>query len=938
MKPRVSVVLVAKNGVQYLPRTIEGIRANAASITEIAAVNVGSSDETAALLQTLEPQFALSAGAHATFAESVAVGLYALSSQGESKDDLIWILHDDSAPAPDALAHLISAFETGPSVAIAGPKLVDWDNPLKLSEFGMTVTKSGQTVVIGAGQLDQSQFDDSADVLAVSTAGMLVRRSVLMDLAGFDAALSFGDDGLDFCVRARLTGTRVVRVPDARVAHAAGVGRPNSLVKRGYGARRRDQWYRQVVYANAFLGFVRWITTPLVAVIASLGHVALKHPGKIPGEIWAAFATLFSPRRLQRGRQRFQRTRSMPLSTIAPLVQNRAETRATRAAEREREVADRLVGVDLSGEPEFRYWESRAPWMIAVGILAAVILWFPLLSATALTGGGMAPLSALSQLWSNALQSSLDVASGLSAPADAFTALLAVLGSITPWATSVATVWLFVAAIPLAAFGGGVIVGRVIGSGRAAVVGSLAWMLAPPFLSALAAGRLGPIIAHLCIPFAAYFVVSGFERRRTRAQSVTAFAAAALFTAVAVAAAPVLLIVVVPLWILLIVWRPSFAMMTVWTILPSLAMLLPTAVAAVAAGNPLNVLADPGIAVPFDIPSRLTALAGLPTTDAVGLSALFSSWGLPGVLGLAIPIIVVVALGIFALFGSRWKVAAVGIGVYLVFALVAVIIAPVSLASADGVAVPLWTGSLLSVGYLGLVVAAGGAAVSERWSGSLAAALASIALIAVAVPWGWSIVNGQGAVKASSTAAVFPAIVDASHAEDSNLRILTVVRLSDGTLSAQLQLSTGGRLDSANTVFATNDAVTEGQERVATVAAGLVTQGTDAATAQGLADLGVRFVVYKAADADSASDEKALGASPAVTKVATTDFGELWAVSQGKSVATPEVQTDWVWVILRGGVLALFVLLAIPTSRPARQLSRAGKDDTLPMLGGDDDE
>lgn len=935
MTQRVFVVLVARNGEAYLPQTIDGIQANADDISAIVTVDVSSDDRTSSLLAELNPRHSLRVAANATFAESVAVGLYALSSDGAQDDDVIWILHDDSAPLPGALRHLSTAFELGPSIAIAGPKIVQWDNHSRLSEFGLTTTTTGRRVAIGAGQLDQSQFDDTSDVLAVGTAGMLVRRSILTDLAGFDASLSFGDDGLDLCVRARLTGTRVVRVPEARVAHASSDSRAGSLVRRGYGAMRRDQWYRQIVYANAPVAFFRWITVVLVALGASIGHLISKHPGRVPGELWAAIGTLFSVGQLARGRRRFRRTKRLPLASLSSLLQKPAETRAARAADRERDVARRLQGIDLTGEDEFRYWESRAPWTVLFAAIFAVIVWFPLVSASALTGGGAAPLSSLGVLWGNAGQFVADIVSGAMAPPDAFATVLALIGSVTPWAPSLAVVWLFIAAFPLAAFAGGVVAGRVLRSGRAAVIGSVLWMFAPPFVAALAQGRIGAIIVHLSIPFVAYFMAVGFDRRRTTAQSVTAFSAAALVAALAVASAPSILLVLIPAWIVVLLARPRYALLTVWTVIPSLAVILPTAVAAFVAGTPLQALADPGLVVAFDTPSRLTVLAGLPTTDALGLRVLAQSIGLPGVYGLAAPVVVILLFAGFALFTKRWMVAICGVATYLLVALAAVALSTLTLSSVSGAAVAVWTGSLLSVGYLGLVLAAAGAASPEKWYSSVAGVVAAMVAVAVVIPWVATIASGGGEVTAT-TDSVFPAIVEASKAEDPDLRVLVLVRHADGTVSATLDVATAGRLDTTNTILNQRSQVSDGHIQLSSLSAALLTPGASATSATGLRTLGVRFVLYQGSEAND-TDVRLLNTNPAIDKVATTDSGELWEVTGAKSLPAVVRQTDWVSVVIRGGILVLFLLLAIPTSRPARQISRAD-DDPLPAVGGDDDE
>jgi GT2 family glycosyltransferase len=60
------------------------------------------------------------------------------------KDGYLWILHDDSAPDADALEKLLHEVELSPSLAVVGPKQVDWDNPKIIRQLGLTLTNSGR--------------------------------------------------------------------------------------------------------------------------------------------------------------------------------------------------------------------------------------------------------------------------------------------------------------------------------------------------------------------------------------------------------------------------------------------------------------------------------------------------------------------------------------------------------------------------------------------------------------------------------------------------------------------------------------------------------------------------------------------------------------------------------------------------------------------------
>src|SRR4029078_13169182 len=113
------------------------------------------------------------------------------------------LVHDDSAAAPEGLAHLLDATRRSPSVGVAGAKLMLWDDPSRLLEVGQQVTRSGRRVAGPAtGEPDQGQDDRRSDVLGVSTSGLLIRSDVFDALGGFEPAFGqFGDD-LDLCWRA----------------------------------------------------------------------------------------------------------------------------------------------------------------------------------------------------------------------------------------------------------------------------------------------------------------------------------------------------------------------------------------------------------------------------------------------------------------------------------------------------------------------------------------------------------------------------------------------------------------------------------------------------------------------------------------------------------------------------------------------------------------
>ncbi|WP_431220467.1 glycosyltransferase family 2 protein [Leifsonia xyli] len=237
MYPRVTAIVVAQSGGPHLQRTLDALAAQTRRPDAVIAVDCASTDDAARLLAESRPTQFLSLPEKLPFGAAVAAAVRVLPPTS-GPEQLLWLLAQDTAPEPQALEALLAALEVSPSVAVVGPKLVDWDDPAFIREFGEAMTPFGASVPLVENELDQAQHDGLSDVLAVSSAGMLVRQALWERLDGFDPALPAIDDGLDFCTRARLAGFRVMLVAQARVAIAGdGLAGPN--LSRKWTVRRR---------------------------------------------------------------------------------------------------------------------------------------------------------------------------------------------------------------------------------------------------------------------------------------------------------------------------------------------------------------------------------------------------------------------------------------------------------------------------------------------------------------------------------------------------------------------------------------------------------------------------------------------------------------------------------------------------------------------------
>ena len=150
-------------------------------------------------------------------------------------------LHDDIALAPDAVTRLVEeSFRS--NAGIAGPKLLDFDDPGRIRSVGNAIDKAGVFAPYAEpGELDQEQHDRVRDVFSVQGGCILVRSDLFATLEGFDAGIDYLGDDLDLCWRAHVVGARVLVAPTATARHR------EAMAERGFADERRRRLARHRV-------------------------------------------------------------------------------------------------------------------------------------------------------------------------------------------------------------------------------------------------------------------------------------------------------------------------------------------------------------------------------------------------------------------------------------------------------------------------------------------------------------------------------------------------------------------------------------------------------------------------------------------------------------------------------------------------------------------
>ena len=936
----VTAVLVSHDGERWLPEVLRGLLGQERPVQDVIAADTGSADASATLVtEALGAERVLHLARRTGFGAAVAEAVR--TAPVLTPDDLpylrrpaawdpvnrrwdtstydlpelphgepvhwLWLLHDDSAPAPDALAHLLRQADASPSTAIVGGKLRGWYDRRQLLEVGVSLAYSGRRWTgLDRREQDQGQHDRVRPVLSVSTAGMLVRRDVFEQLGGFDRRLPLTRDDVDLCWRAQAAGHGVLIAPDAVFQHAEAATRERRSIdcagRLGGSPHRVDKAAAAyALLANARARVLPWVLFRLVlgTLLRILAYLVGKQPGRALDEAAGLLATLLRPGRLVGARRARARASAPdhdprelrplfppPGATIRTTVEQVASNFGGRAepasASSGRHGAvesgpsdDDADALEVEQFARVRRLARRpGPVLFLALLVVAVLACRNLIGGGALSGGALLPAPAdAGTLWDRYLTTWQPVGTGGTESAPPFVGLLALLAGVLLGNTGPTMTLLLVGSVPLAGISAYLTSRPLVMSRLLRAWGSVAYAFLPAVTGALAGGRLGTaLLAVLLPPLARSAVAAAGHTRADGVGPWRAVWACALLLTVGTAFTPV----VWPLALLL----AALALALPWGMPGGLRRARALRFAA-ALGTPVLLLAPWSLSTLLS-PSAFLHEAGLPfeTGRADAVQLLNLSPGGPGTPGGWLLVgVLLAALGALLRRERRLAIHTAWAG-----ALVALLFAIWS--DADG-----WAGPAVLVYGLALlsaaVLGADGAryrvaARSFGWRQPLAVAVAGAAAIGpLLAAAGWVLGGADGPLRRSDPVQV-PAFVAEESATRDQAR--TLVLSAAGGRDAEvtevayaLVRGSGARLGDADL------AELLGEDDVLSEAVGDLTAGTGADQTRALADYAVRYVLVR--DGSPRELHRVLDTTPGLQRLSQEDGSALWRVNRDSARA-----------------------------------------------------
>jgi GT2 family glycosyltransferase len=960
----VTALLVTHDGARWLPAVLAGLIGQTLPVDRVVAVDTTSRDDSVALVRAglagLGERLLVDVVPGSTsYPAAVRHGLgLAPAADDEADDEWIWLLHDDSNPEPGALAELLAAAEAHPEAAILGPKLREWPSLRRLLEVGLTITGTGRRETgLERGEYDQGQHDAVREVLAVNTAGMLVRRRVLEALGGLDEELPIFGNDIDFGWRAAQAGHRTLVVPQAVVFHAEaahrGLRRTPLTGRHTHYQERRAALFTSLANVSSRALLWQYVRLFMGSLLRVLGYLAVRSVGEALDELAAVLSVHGRPGQVRAARrQRAERRQGQPADVrrlLAPAwlpyrhgldfvtdLAAAATSQAADVAERRRLAKTPDAVVPARTERRGSGDDDEDAYLTDTGLVArfftnpvaVVLVLFGLLALAAgreafgsITGGALSPVPAAAGDWWRLHAASWHpLGTGTDVPAPAYVLPFALAASIAFGHTGTVISALMLLAVPMAAWGAWrllKVVGRLVdplGLPRWLVVwGALTYALVPVTSGAWGEGRFGTVAVAALLPWAAHAAL-GFvdpdRDRRWRAAWRTA-----LLVALGAAFVP-------GFWL--------FALLATAVVLGAAAFISPRLVRERDSWGPpvVAVAATPVLLAPWLVPlvttgsaAGLLLEAGRLTVDRVTFTGLLT--GRLNDLGAPVWLGVVLALLAFAALIPRrtripvlvcWLVALAAAVVSGVLSHVTLDLPVVTTRPSLGLFVVILQGTSI------VAVVLGADAYLRRidehhpwWQRGLATALA---VVAAAVPIGgmlWWIYEPDNAMTRDAEQTV-PVYMEQSSLTGPEHGVLVLDGSVDDGISYRIRRDDGTTLGE-DEILTLTDEDTDLTDDVRT----LVSSPTPEVVAA-LADRGVEYVVLSApADGHvSALLDATAGLDQASAEDRQT---RAWRIDRPLDPSAVEGSGGWWRVLLlvvQGGAIVVALVLAAPTVRRRR--------------------
>lgn len=280
--PFLSVIIVNWNGMSFLPDCLKSIGENPPIVPfEIVVVDNASSDGSAEWLLSDQAAQLVGDARLLVIKNDENVGFGAANNQAfeETESPLILLLNPDTIITDRSINQLVATLESAEVIGAVAPKLLNKDGSLQHSVWG-GFPPTPFMVIIDGLKLHRLiprrilatwlfgihwSHDEKRPVPVVAGAAILIKRSMLNAVGGFDTDFHMYGEDLEWCLRITRGGWQIVFDPSAEVYHLGGRSSLQRWTKDEIG----------VVQESAHIMFQQKCISPRLALANSISKIVV---------------------------------------------------------------------------------------------------------------------------------------------------------------------------------------------------------------------------------------------------------------------------------------------------------------------------------------------------------------------------------------------------------------------------------------------------------------------------------------------------------------------------------------------------------------------------------------------------------------------------------------------------------------------------------------
>ena len=288
MSPTLSVIVVNYNAGSLLRDCVDSLLSCPVDI-EVIVVDNASNDSSLEGLQNLPGVAVIRNPTNVGFASACNIGVNA------STAPFILFLNPDCYFESDALSPLLVALQSGERIGMVGGLLLNRDGTEQaggrravptpwrsfVRAFGLHRFADRWPKLFYDFYLHKQALpSDSIEVEAISGACMLVKRTAMDDVGLWDEAYFLHCEDLDWCMRFRQNGWKILFVPASRIGHALGAcSKSRRVFVEWHKHKGMVRFYRKFFrnqYPGVLMGLVEagvWLRFALVSVYLTLQRI-----------------------------------------------------------------------------------------------------------------------------------------------------------------------------------------------------------------------------------------------------------------------------------------------------------------------------------------------------------------------------------------------------------------------------------------------------------------------------------------------------------------------------------------------------------------------------------------------------------------------------------------------------------------------------------------